>query len=313
MTTRISLVLAVSALIFFIASGAAPSGDTVTQRSVLLEDPSPEHAGFAEADSLTLATHSRLMQIAREQNFAERPAGEVVQLFAEQLLGAPYVAHMLDQQDRESLVLSLTAFDCVLFNEAVLSLAKAVIVGRYDFAAFAENIESFRYRDGRIADYCSRLHYYTDWLRDNARRGNVRIITNELRGAQQFRKRIDFMTANRQAYRSLENRETLACVAQAQADLNTETFMYVPQSRIREVYQQLQPGDILAMTTSVGGLDIAHTGLVYRHRDGRVGIIHASTTGEVRIDPDLATYVQGVRNQNGIMVARLPGRSTETP
>ena len=88
-----------------------------------------------------------------------------------------------------------------------------------------------------------------------------------------------------------------------EATLDGLSLLYIPQDRIREAYDQLQAGDIIATATSVAGLDVSHTGLV--HRDGDdVGFLHASTSGGVMVSPDLQDYVENIDIQIGIVVAR---------
>lgn len=262
-------------------------------------------SAVAAPDDETRRTFERLVRQAREERLAERPIGEVVQVLAERLLGVPYVAHMLDVSEREELVVSLAGFDCVLYVESVLALAQAVKTGRDDYAAFARNVEALRYRDGRRQDYCSRLHYFADWMHDNDRRGNVDLVTASLPGATPFGRRIEFMSTHRSAYRQLAaDDRALACIRDVESDLNTVQFAYVLQERIAGTYGRLQAGDVVAITSSVAGLDIAHTGFAYAFPDGRIGFIHASTTGRVIRNDDLAQYVRGNRSQTGIMVAR---------
>ena len=54
-------------------------------------------------------------------------------------------------------------------------------------------------------------------------------------------------------------------------------------------------------------LDVTHTGMVYKGDDGSTGLLHASTSGGVKISPDLEDYVQGMKSQTGIIVARALG------
>jgi hypothetical protein len=294
----------VLAILLFAASGFATvrSEAILPARAVLSAGSAAGHWVFT--DSLTLATHARLIEEMRLPGMRDRSMGETVQLLAERLLGTPYVEHMLDRGDREELVVSLAGFDCVLYVEAVVALARVARTGEERIEAFAQNVEALRYRDGRLLDHCSRLHYFSDWLYDNDRRGNVRIVTDELRAARPFRKEINFMTENRRAYRGLASNDAFTCIRDVQGQLNQRSFSYVPQDRIADVYDDLEHGDIVALTSSVAGLDIAHTGFVFKYPDGRTGLIHASTTGQVRQEPDLARYVQGVRGQTGMMVAR---------
>lgn len=267
------------------------------EASGLTLDPTP-----VETDSLSRETHVRMVSSLAGQNHT---VGELVQLIATDLVGLPYRDHMLDQTNEETLIVSLEEFDCVLFVEVVVALAQAIEVGATDFDMFAANVERLRYRDGLMGDYCSRLHYFSDWLYDNDRRGTIELFTGDLPAATPFDKHINFMTGNRSSYpRLVGNDEAFACIGDMERDLNTRAFYYVPQERITDVYEYLEAGDVIALTTTVGGLDVAHTGFVYKHADGRTGFIHASTTGQVRIENDLASYVQGIRIQNGMMVAR---------
>lgn len=59
-----------------------------------------------------------------------------------------------------------------------------------------------------------------------------------------------------------------------------------------------------APATDIEGLDVTHTGLVYKGEGGSTGLLHASTSGGVKVSPDLRSYVQGVEKQVGIIVAR---------
>jgi hypothetical protein len=89
-----------------------------------------------------------------------------------------------------------------------------------------------------------------------------------------------------------------------EARLANLNIYYIPQDEIATIYANLQPGDIIATATDIPGLDVTHTGLVYRFSDGGIGFIHASPSGEVKISRDLQSYVQAVDGQIGIIIAR---------
>lgn len=254
------------------------------------------------SDSLSRQAHARIVSEFAGESY---PLGQLIQEIAEDLIGSPYVDYMLDQTEEETLIVNLTEFDCVLFVEVVVALAQALEVGISDFDTFAGNVERLRYREGTMSNYCSRLHYFTDWLYDNDRRGTIHLFTSELSAATPFDKEINFMSGHRESYpRLVGNDEAFMCIGEREQELNTRSFHYIPEARIADVYDDLQAGDIVALTTGIEGLDIAHTGFIYKHADGGTGFIHASTTGQVRLEQDLALYVQGIRNQNGMMVAR---------
>ncbi|MDX1530498.1 MAG: DUF1460 domain-containing protein, partial [Rhodothermales bacterium] len=241
-------------------------------------------------------------------NLAAESYPLVVQEVAEQLVGEPYAEGLLDQGEEENLVADLTAFDCVTYVENVLSVAQTIKSEDYGYDTYARTLQDYRYRGGEMDGYCSRLHYFTDWIHNNAERGNVEDITRELGGVP-FEKEIDFMGTHRDSYPRLASDETYQCILEVEEALRDRDLYYVPQDRIDAIEDQLRPGDIVATATDLDGLDVTHTGFVYKHADGRTGFIHASLSGEVKVSPDLSEYVQGVERQIGIIVARPLERS----
>ena len=254
-------------------------------------------------DSETTALFERIISRAEAERWADRPYGEIIQLVGEQLQGQPYVAGMLDEPEEETLVVTLRGFDCVLYIENVVALARAIALGTPTYAAYAENVERQRYRDGEMQGYCSRLHYFSDWIRDNQARGWVRNVTAEA-GGEPFDKRLTFMSEHRESYPKLDDDATYACIVDMERRLAGLDMVVIPQDAIAESYGALQPGDIIATATSIGGLDVTHTGFVHKTPE-QTGFMHASlSSNAVKISPDLQSYVQGIRSQVGVVVAR---------
>jgi hypothetical protein len=254
-------------------------------------------------DSTRMA-FARIMAFARDSALAEEEDfGMIIQAVGRQLRGAPYVAGMLDASEDETLIADLTAFDCVLYVENVLALARGIAIGDTTFAGYLRQVESLRYRAGEMSGYCSRLHYFTEWIHDNEQRGVVRDVTAEIGGVR-YEKEIDFMSTHRESYPRMASDETYACIVEMEGGLRGLDLFYIPKAEIAEHYHSLRPGDIIATATHIDGLDVTHTGFVYRTEGGRTAFLNASLSGEVLIAPDLASYVQGVRAQTGIIVAR---------
>jgi hypothetical protein len=88
--------------------------------------------------------------------------------------------------------------------------------------------------------------------------------------------------------------------------LNNEVICYLPQDQIEANEHLIQSGDIIALTTSINGLDITHTGIASREKDGRIHLLHASSSGEVKLSGEpLVDYLKRVKKNTGIMVARV--------
>jgi hypothetical protein len=244
------------------------------------------------------------MSYARENRLDEAPIGAVMVSLGQRFSRSPYAAGMLDEPDKETLICRLDAFDCVTFVEATLAMARAVKSNDYAYTTYADLIREQRYRGGRMEGYCSRLHYFTDWIADNERRENVEDISEAI-GGEPFEKEISFMSEHRASYpRFAENDSLYQCIQDAERRLRGRELFYIPQERIARAYDDLIAGDIIATATHIEGLDVTHTGLVYDNGDGTRGLLHASTNGGVKVSPDLQSYVQGVNATIGIIVAR---------
>jgi Protein of unknown function (DUF1460) len=279
---------------------------SVAQRSSLAER-LPQIATPLLAGTIAPAeaqVFQQIMQGAIASNLAQRPMSQIMQTVAAQFLGAPYVAGLLDQTQQEQLVVTLQEFDCVLFVETVLALARTVRAIDYTESTFVQHLSGQRYRGGTRDGYCSRLHYFADWILDNQAKGIVTDLTAQLGGIP-IDKPIDFMSTHRSSYPQLANESDYQCILAQEARLNQQEIRYIPTEEIYKIYSQLQPGDIVAIATAVPGLDVTHTGLIDQidPQSGQVSFIHAAPGG-VRIASDLQSYVERVEAAIGIMVAR---------
>lgn len=247
---------------------------------------------------------TRLIERAISNNLSRAKMPTVIQEIAVSLLNTPYEAGLLDRTPKEALVISLQKFDCLLFVETVLAIARTITNQNYSYDDFIDNVGQQRYFQGKMTDYCSRLHYFSHWILDNQQRDLVTNITADLGGVT-ISKKLDFMTRNRHKYSQLiKNDDNYNCIARMEKNLEQISFNYIPTHKVKQIYTQLQPGDIIGIATRIEGLDFTHTGLVYQDERGNTGLIHASPAGRVVIAEDLQFYVQNVPQAIGIVVAR---------
>ena len=219
-------------------------------------------------------------------------------------LETPYVAHTLEKVP-EQLVINLRELDCTTFAENCLALARTIHSGEETDTRFAAELKQIRYRQGILDGYPSRLHYFCDWIYDNARKGLVRDITEELGGVR-LEKEINFMSTHPESYSQLEQDSTLVEVIRRQeAAISARHLYYIPEDQVEEAEPRLQEGDIAGITTSIDGIAIMHVVILVR-RDGRIHMLHASSSaGRVVIsDQPLSDYLRTSELATGIMVAR---------
>lgn len=248
---------------------------------------------------------NRVLARAYEKKLIEKPMGDVIAAIAKEFLGCPYEANTLDQSAGEELVVNLKMFDCVTLVENVLALSRVIKKNMLTFEAYSDELELIRYRAGKRSGYSSRLHYFSDWIDDNSRKGIVRDATKSADGSP-FRKRINFMSSNRNSYPQLAADSNLAAVKEVETKLSQRKGYYIPKNKIRNRQTKIRNGDIIAITTHVPGLDVSHTGIAVRGEDGMLQYLHAPDIGDsVRISSEpLWRYVQKKSTSTGIIVVR---------
>ena len=238
--------------------------------------------------------------------------GELLGALGETFIGTTYEPQTLELPGDERLVVNLRALDCVTFVENVLALARlarsltpeALADSATVRRAFREELEGLRYRAGRLDGYSSRLHYFSEWLADNEVRGTVDGITGDLEGTLDPEP-IDFMSTHPDAYRQLADEAVLLQIAQIEARLGALERYYIPEAEIAEKAHLIRTGDIIAATSTVSGLDVAHTGIAV-WKDGVLRLLHAPLVGSsVELsERSLADRIKSIGGQDGIMVAR---------
>lgn len=231
--------------------------------------------------------------------------GKTLTAIGRTFLGTPYVAKTLEVGDTETLVVNLQGLDCTTFVENVMAFGLLVKNGQADFPAFTDHLKTIRYKDGELNGYGSRLHYFSEWIANNAQKGLVKDMTSELGGVE-LDKDINFMGTHRELYPFLKDDDNFDQILETEERLNAEPFCYVPQDQIEAREELIQTGDIIALATSINGLDVTHTGVAVREKDGRIHLLHASTGSmEVEVtEKPLVDYLKGIKNNIGILVAR---------
>ena len=249
------------------------------------------------------AIFAERMALAAAERMDTLPLGEIVARIGRTFVGNPYVPGTLEAPGAEKLVVNLRVFDCVTFVENSLALART-IRARGDYRDYIAELARIRYRDGHIDGYPSRLHYFSDWIADNDRKGIVQNLTPSLGGIADPEP-ITFMTSHVASYRQLSDPAVVAEIRTAEERLTREGRVVIPEDRIAAVADRIRNGDVIAAATSVAGLDIAHTGIAL-WVDGELRLMHAPLVGStVQISPNsLAARIKASTSQDGIMVAR---------
>ena len=246
-----------------------------------------------------------LLAQGKREGWAARPPSEIALSVGLRLRGTPYGAPVPAVPER--LAADIDVLDCMTFVEAVVALTRLICAGCDDPQAFPPALRFVRYRGGRIRGYASRLHYASDWLGDNARRGVVRLLSGIL-GGLPFPKTFSFVTDHPDRYPPLARGATFRRLRGTERRLTRERRLYLPAFLLAAAEKSIPAGAILAFTTDQAGLDVLHMGFAVRRR-GCLRILHASRpAGRVEISRDpLLRYLSRHPAMTGAMVAEIVG------
>ena len=231
--------------------------------------------------------------------------------YARQYMGRPYVAHTLEVNDTEQLVVNTREVDCTTYVENVLALTLCARRGQAHYADFKRMLSFLRYRNGVMDAYPSRLHYFTDWINDNVKKGTVEnIVMSEMPFSAIQTVKVGYMSAHPEAYRALrEHPEFLAPIKEAEQRLTGGKYPYIPIAKIdnsKELRSVIHDGDVVAITTTKEGLDISHLGFAVWKKDGLHLLNASSIYKRVVLEPlVMRKYLAQRKTNTGIRLIRL--------
>ncbi len=220
-------------------------------------------------------------------------------------LNTPYVEKTLEVEGEEKLVINLTGLDCTTYLETVVTLARLAKQNEYSFEDYEKELEFLRYRDGTLDEYPSRLHYFSDWIYTNEKKGIIEDITHQI-GGEIYENHPSFMSENPGFYPQLANPLYVNQLKETEEELKDRTYYYLPKERLESYEHNIKSGDIIAITISLDNLDISHVGFAFE-QNGRIHLLHASSTSKkvVISEKPLADYLMAHKSQSGVMVCRL--------
>ena len=232
--------------------------------------------------------------------------------YANQLMGRPYVAHTLEIKGREEhLAVNLQSLDCTTLVENVCALALTTSHGSKSWKDCLSWLQRLRYQGGKLNGYSSRNHYFSQWIQSGERMGMVKEVVPNRNISIPMKLNLVYMSSHPESYPLLkENMEERRLIADMEKRASGATVRYIPKERVgdsRKVLGDIKDGDIIAITTSKKGLDIAHVGFAVWGEDGKLHLLNASSIHKkVVLEPmTLYQYMQKHPSQTGIRVIRL--------
>ena len=242
--------------------------------------------------------------LSKYKDESDKPIATLIPELGKYFLGQEYVAHTLEVNEEEKLIVNLRELDCTTYAENLLALARTIKSENQTFEQFAKEIEKIRYRDGKRDEYPSRLHYFSDWIYNN--KENDLVTTPADSFGNPFPNKVSFMSNNPDSYKHLKNNpDYVSVIEQQEKEINEKSYFFIPKENIAEYEHLLKEGDIIGLTTSINGLDVAHVGVLVE-QDGKLHLLHASQSKlKVEIsDEPISSFLKPESKNTGIMIAR---------
>lgn len=259
---------------------------------------------YQRSDSLKVL---RLLKEARRQ-----PLGSnLILYFARKLKGVPYVAHTLEVNKKEQLVVNLRQLDCTTFVENIVALHLCMKQKVFTFKAFCDNLKNIRYKNGDNPSYVGRLHYFTDWIQDNSEMGfctEVQAPNPPFTAVQNIN--VYFMSTHPDKYAMLKaNPSLIPQIEEVEKSVSRKTVRYIPEDSITNtslLRNTIHDGDIIATTTILKGLDVQHIGIAVWKNDG-LHMLNASSLYHKVVEDKtlLRTYLKRQKTMTGIRIVRI--------
>ena len=231
--------------------------------------------------------------------------------FARQFLDVPYVAHTLEVNDEEQLVINVSELDCTTLVETVTALTLCAYRKAFTFQDYQNALQAMRYRNGVIDRYPSRIHYFTDWIVENTKAGIVTEIQQPNPPFTQIQTvKVNYMSQHPQSYKALKaHPEYVAEIAQMEQRLTGKKFRFIPKSGVKDtpaMREAVHDGDIIAITCNKPGLDIAHLGFAVWRNDG-LHLLNASQLHKKVVEEPMTLYqyLQKHPSHTGIRIIRI--------
>ena len=231
--------------------------------------------------------------------------------FARKFLGRPYVAHTLECNNEEQLVVNTRQLDCTTLVENVTALTLCAYRNLYTWRDYLNVLVEMRYRGGKLDGYTSRLHYFTDWIDDNSRKELVKEIQQPVPPFTALQTvNVNYMSRHPEYYKALKMHPEMVPVIAAQEDsLSGRQYRFIPKGEVSDtkaLRSAVRDGDIIAITCSKAGLDIAHLGFAVWRKDG-LHLLNASQLHKKVVEEPmtLGQYLSKHPSHTGIRVVRI--------
>ena len=180
-------------------------------------------------------------------------------------------------------------------------------MGKVTLKVTKKALQCIRYRNGKQVGYVSRLHYFSDWIKDNEQKGIVHERTGELELAVSQILNLDFMSTHSDNYHRLKNNPSMISqMIEIERKWKNVPVSYIPKTSLNVSSEELdiKNGEYHSdyyqyKRTGCGAYRICLLGW-----DGKLHLLHASSVmKKVILDSQtLFEYSKNKKAHTGVRV-----------
>ena len=280
-TMRLKMLPVLLISMFFITTTYVVAGNHADKKTLATKDAVHDFKFYASLYEKKSKELDRILQI---KNSDSKKIKAISKLF----LNTPYVKDRLigSEVEKEKFVADFRALDCFTFLDYVESLRKS-----YNFSDdFSGKLIETRYKNSKV-EFLLRKHFFSDWsYKDDNGDRNAEDITK-------------YLTNNTKTVQKELNKKANGGTYIPGLSVVSRKISYIPGNRIDDnVINNLKSGDYIGIYTRKKGLDVTHTGIFIRGKNGPVFRNASSLSKNMKVvDSPFLEYVQ---NKPGIVVYR---------
>jgi len=257
----------------------------------------------------------KIVRLLQESKKLSKESNDIL-FFANKFVGVPYVASTLERNKEEQVTFFLKELDCTTFVDVVTALTLCRRNQKYNFYDFLHYLRQWRYRNGKVQGYASRNHYFSSTVLGGEKQKMVHEVTqdNPLKSsplAAIQKSDIYFMSRNPNYYAALQDNDSLVKeIRITEKELSGHNISYITTEGLKDnkaLKKYIKDGDIIALVTKRGGLDVSHLGFAVWEKDGTLHLLNASSLHKrvVLEKKTMYNYLKPQKMQIGIRAVRI--------
>ncbi len=249
---------------------------------------------------------TEIIQILKSQS-PEKDYNQYIYQMLSCFEGVPYgnggrgcpTAHTLVNVNSMDCMTFIENIWAISFSKHIISQMKTIPPDSACFSIFVQNLNAFRYYEGRNQKLEDRIQYLSSAFKQLEDKG---LLVNVAKtSGVPLKKNINYITTHKSKYRGFTDWKR---IRDKEIEMSNYNYWWYPLDSLDRYAQVARNGDLVGLVTSVPGLDVSHCGIISVVK-GELFMTHASSIKKkVTINQNLNEYLSSRTTITGLIVYR---------